>query len=589
MIASISFLCFTYQIKLFKLALIYQNYLATVMLKLRTIFSLLLLAITLCKMDFTKGTFQLFKQLWCFISLLLIVMHSTSVSGLSSKFKVDERIIFSLSRDSQTNLACPLWFHYVPSKNICQCVSFISCDGMKAYVEDKHLITVKLNQSLVSVFPSKSHVFNQRINETKPGYRLLPENISDLNHFMCGPLNRKGYLCSDCINGFGPSLSVIEDANYCFRCTDNWRGVMIYIILVFIPVTLFYLTILVFQIRMTSAPMPCFIMYSQLVVLLLSHPLDSSFEVIQTIEFTNEGHLRLVIRLILVFYGIFNLDFMSNAVPPFCVSSNLSLYHRAILGYITAFYPLLLIVVTWICIELHDRNFRVIVYLWRPFHRCFVRLRRGWDTKNDLIDVFATFFLLSYVKIFYQTFILLSSSHVMTYSLNGNYLYSNRVPDVDNTISITSTQYITTFSIVALIFLLCNVLPVLLLILYPLGMFRKMLSNLRLDRISLMIFMEKFQCCYRDGLDGKRDMRSFSGIYFFLFLCSVISAETFQQYFGIKKWFTFGLTFSIMVLLIALCRPYKKMYVNVCDTLLLFHLATILLYSHRRISSTLFH
>ena len=502
-------------------------------------------------------------------------MHSTSVSGLSSKFKVEERINFSLSRDSQTNLACPLWFHYVPSKNSCRCVSFISCDGMKAYVEDKHLITVQLNQSLVSVFPSKSHVFNQRINETKPGYRLLPENISDLNHFMCGPLNRKGYLCSDCIDGFGPSLSVIEDANYCFRCTDNWRGVMIYIILVFIPVTLFYLIILVFQIRMTSAPMPCFIMYSQLVVLLLSHPLDSSFEVIQTIEFTNEGHLRLVTRLILVFYGIFNLDFMSNVVPPFCVSSNLSLYHRAILGYITAFYPMLLIVVTWICIELHDRNFRVIVYLWRPFHRCFVRLRRGWDTKNDLIDVFATFFLLSYVKIFYQNFILLSSSHVLTYSLNGNYSYSNHVPDVDKTISITSAQYITTFSIVALIFWLCNVLPVLLLILYPLGTFRNMLSKLRLDRISLMIFMEKFQCCYRDGLDGKRDMRYFSGIYFFLFLCSVISAEMFHHYFGIKKWFTFGLTFSIMVLLIALCRPYKNKYVNVCDTLLLFHLATI--------------
>ena len=526
-------------------------------------------------MDFTKESFQLLKQLWYCILLLLILKHSTSVSGLSSKFKVDERVNFSLSRDSQTNLACPLWFHYVPSKNSCQCLPFISCDGMKAYVEDKHLITVKQNQSLVSVFPSKSHVFNQRINETKPGYRLLPENISDLNHFMCGPLNRKGYLCSDCINGFGPSLSVIEDANYCFRCTDNWRGVMIYIILVFIPVTLFYLTILVFQIRMTSAPMPCFVLYSQLVVLLLSHPLDSSFEVIQTIEFTNEGHLRLVTRLILVFYGIFNLDFMSNVVPPFCVNSNLSLYHRAILGYITAFYPMLLIVVTWICIELHDRNFRVIVYLWRPFHRCFVQLRRGWDTKNDLIDVFATFFLLSYVKIFYQNFILLSSSHVLTYSLNGNYSYSNHVPDVDKTISITSAQYITTFSIVALIFLLCNVLPVLLLILYPLGTFRNMLSKLRLDRISLMIFMEKFQCCYSDGLDGKRDMRSFSGIYFFLFLCSVISAETFQHYFGIKKWFTFGLTFSIMVLLIALCRPYKKMYLNVCDTLLLFHLATI--------------
>ena len=526
-------------------------------------------------MAFARETVQLFKQIWCFISILPILMHSTSVSGLSSKFKVDERVNFSLSNDSQTNLACPLWFHYVPSKNSCQCLPFISCDGMKAHVDDKHLITVQQNQSLVSVFRSKSHIFNQRINETKPGYRLLPENISDLNHFMCGPLNRKGHLCSDCIDGFGPSLSPIEEANYCFRCTDNCRGVMIYSILVLAPVTIFYLFILIFQIRMTSAPMPCFIMYSQLIVLLLSHPWDSYFEVIETIAFTNEGHLRLVTRLILVLYGIFNLDFMSNAVPPFCVSSNLSLYHRAILGYITAFYPMLLIVVTWICIELHDRNFRVIVFLWRPFHRCFVRLRRGWDTKNDLIDVFATFFLLSYAKIFYQTIILLSSSHVLTYSLNGNFSYPNLAPNVDNNISITSAQYITTVSIVVLIFLLSNILPVLLLIMYPFGTFSKMLSKLRLDRISLMIFMEKFHCCYRDGLDGKRDMRSFSGIYFFLILCSVISTKTFHHYFGFNKWFTFGLTCSIMVLFIALCRPYKKMYVNIFDTLLLLHLATI--------------
>ena len=526
-------------------------------------------------MDFTKGTFQLFKQLWCFILSLSILTHSTSVSGLSSKFKVDERINISLSRDSQTNLACPLWFHYVPSKNSCQCLPFISCEGMKAYVEDKHFITVQQNQSLVSVFHSKSHIFHQRINKTKPGYRLLPENISDLNHFICGPLNRKGYLCSDCINGFGPSLSVIEDANYCFRCTDNWRGVMIYIILVLAPVTLFYLIILVFQIRMTSAPMPCFIMYSQLITVLLSHFWDSFFEVIEIIEFTNEGHLRLVTRLILVFFGIFNLDFLSNAVPPFCVSSNLNLYHRAILGYITAFYPLLLIVVTWICIELHDRNFRMIVFLWRPFHRCFVRLRRGWDTKNDLIDVFATLFLLSYVKILYQTILLLSSIPVFTYSLNGNYSYSNHVPTVDNTISITSAQYITTVSIVALIFLLSNILPVLLLIMYPFGRFRSILSKLRLDRISLMIFMEKFHCCYRDGLDGRRDMRYFSGFYFVLCMSLILCPPNFHHLLGLDIWFTSGLILSIAVLFFALCRPYKKMYVNVCDTLLLFHLATI--------------
>ena len=28
----------------------------------------------------------------------------------------------------------------------------------------------------------------------------IPENLSELNDFMCGPLNRTGFLCKDCIN-----------------------------------------------------------------------------------------------------------------------------------------------------------------------------------------------------------------------------------------------------------------------------------------------------------------------------------------------------------------------------------------------------
>ena len=47
-----------------------------------------------------------------------------------------------------------------------------------------------------------------------------------------------------------------------------------------------------------------------------------------------------------------------------------------------------------------------LVWLWRSFHRCFIQLRRGWDTKSDIIDMFATFFILSYSKIMYQTTLL---------------------------------------------------------------------------------------------------------------------------------------------------------------------------------------
>ena len=262
-------------------------------------------------------------------------------------------------------------------------------------------------------------------------------------------------------------------------------------------------------------------------------------------------------------------------MPPFCISSKLTLYHRAILGYITAFYPMLLILVTWICIELHDRNFRVIVFLWRPFHRCFVRLRRGWDTKNDLIDVFATFILLSYLRILYQTIIMTSTNNIFTYSLSGDYSYVNFASELDNSIRITSATFIFGAIFASLISLMFNVVPLLLLVLYPFKIFKKVLSKLRLDKICLMIFMEKFHFCSRDGLDGRRDMRSFSGIYFLLSIANVLGPELLHYAFLFDFWFIRGAFFMCAAVFISLCRPYKKMYMNICDTLLLSHLAMI--------------
>ena len=40
-----------------------------------------------------------------------------------------------------------------------------------------------------------------------PGFISLPDNVSELNDYMCGPMNRKGFVCSECIEGFGPSFT----------------------------------------------------------------------------------------------------------------------------------------------------------------------------------------------------------------------------------------------------------------------------------------------------------------------------------------------------------------------------------------------
>ena len=123
---------------------------------------------------------------------------------------------------------------------------------------------------------------------------------------MCSPLNRKGHLCSECIDGFGPSVTSF--GYRCTNCTDAWYGVPLFLILNFAPITVLYLLILVFQISITSAPMPCFIMYAQLLAIVFD--LNNSKSVTE-ICLTDNWEFRPNMQIILTLYGIFNLDFYS--------------------------------------------------------------------------------------------------------------------------------------------------------------------------------------------------------------------------------------------------------------------------------------
>lgn len=70
---------------------------------------------------------------------------------------------------------------------------------------------------------------------------------------------------------------------------------------------------------------------------------------------------------------------------------------------------------------------------------------------------------------------------------------------------------ITTPATVAII--VFSILPTLLLVLYPIRSFRTCLLKCTLDGIVITVFVDKFYSCYRNGLEGGRDMRSFSGLY----------------------------------------------------------------------------
>jgi len=89
-------------------------------------------------------------------------------------------------------------------------------------------------------------------------------------------------------------------------------------------------------------------MFSQLVVIVLS--CSQGLQGASVVELNPTS--RAVFKVILTCYGFWNLDFCY-LIPHFSVNQDLINIHVLALQYVSAFYPLLLIVLTYACVELH--------------------------------------------------------------------------------------------------------------------------------------------------------------------------------------------------------------------------------------------
>ena len=151
----------------------------------------------------------------------------------------------------------------------CECkenfLDIVTCDEklQKSYLQLAHCMTYNSSyseeQELDAVSSGRCpYIYYSNIANHR--YIALPHNISDLNNVFCNALNRRGLLCRDCIDGFGPSI--ITTGYACANCTANNYGWMLYILSEFVPSIVFHFVVLTLRIRITSAPMNCFVMFS---------------------------------------------------------------------------------------------------------------------------------------------------------------------------------------------------------------------------------------------------------------------------------------------------------------------------------------
>ena len=400
------------------------------------------------------------------IILLLVqqfILHNSAVKADSNE-----------SGSSLLEDKCATW-HYRDHNGQCQCypqnvhhmpTEWIRCSNDTVILVYGNCMTYseKRRSTYVAECPY-FQVDGHNVSNLKPGYIELPLDISKLNEYMCGPVNRKGLLCTECIDGFGTSFTSLEHS--CSNCTNSY-GIPLYILAEIVPLTLFYLIILIFRINLTDSPMMCFIYYSQTLISSVSKGGNSK---LNRNWFQARGPRLTVYAL----YGMWNLDIIRYVLPSFCISSKLTFTHISLLGYISVIYPLCLIIMTWIFVELHDHNFKPLVLLWRPFHGCFVKLRKGWDTKSDIIDVFCSFLLLSYTKVLYQTALFVNFQKIVRASESGN-ISITFASHTDPHIVHGNTKYILYCVMTSIVIVLSSITP-LLLMLYPLKCFRIGLSK----------------------------------------------------------------------------------------------------------------
>ena len=378
------------------------------------------------------------------------------------------------------------------------------------------------------------------------GYFPLPCRTSELNNFTCMDLNRDGRLCGECTEDHAPpvysyDLRCVECKNYHY----NWLK---YLGAAFLPLTVFFFVVTIFSISFTSPRLSGVVTVYQM----MANPIQLSV----LVSLNDSGLLLLnktLVKCLTSLVGVWNLDFFRLAYDPFCLHPNMTTLHTLALDYAIAVYPLVLIMVTYVLVSLHDRGFRPVKLICGPFGRLSRKLKQPWDVKTSLIDVFASFIFLSTSRLLSASFILLIPSY--SYSLKGSTLTSTSYVFNAPNVAYLSSNHLPFALTAVVVILLLNLLPMMLLFVYPLKSFQRLLNKLNVNSNSLRTFIEVFQGSFKDGTSGTRDYRFFSG---FLLLFEVVLSLLFWLIRGIFYYPSASICILLYCILIASCQPYKR-------------------------------
>ena len=383
---------------------------------------------------------------------------------------------------------------------------------------------------------------------------LTATTAQEQNTFMCSSLNRLGIHCHTCNESFGQSVFTFDLS--CYSCERHYHGWSLYLFFETFFLTIFLVIILIFQISPTKGSMKVFVLFCQLNMVYLSLGTEPYF------KYTFQRGSKIYIQVIKLFYGFWNLDFFRSVMPPFCVGPNLNNLDVMMLQYIPIVFSTILIAVAWFIVDLHERGFRPIVAVWRPFRRGLSHFSVTNDPKRKIVSFLATLVTLSSTKVIYIA--LLVTSTTRSHDCCG---VSRKVLYLQPNLQIYGhehAQYIFWSVVMVAVYVF---LPVILLLFYSLQCFQDRLNKHCIRSHNIQMFAEAFYSMYKDGSNGQWDTRLFSTAYFFfrmLVLLCFVKVPVLYRFLGI------ALAHGFVLGLICLLRPYKYAAHTFLDALFFF-------------------
>ena len=440
-----------------------------------------------------------------------------------------------------------------------------------------HTVT---NSTLIGRCP-----FNNNYTLTKRGtvalYVTLPEEYHRLKPFLCGQYNRHDFLCNDCKHSHRSSM--ISYSQKCIPCGKTYRnlGRIAYFFLQVIPVTIVYIVVIVFDIRLTNSPWSVFILYSQVIVSMLKY----DRHLYSGLLYITSGNkvTPFLVKIVLALYGFWNLDFLPNILPPFCLDIPKNGRHEIAYQYLVALYPLVLILFIYFCVHLYSRDVKCVVILWRAVAHCInYRVCCGLKymvkkiSSQSIAHSFSSFLVLAFPKFLMVSLEVLLP--IQIYDLQGKTAVFSPSLFYSPSIQYFGKEQLPFALSAVFILVIFTVMPTLLVVVYPLCVTKCCCRT----PLSVRLFVESFNGWFKDGTqEGTRDFRVLAGLHPVLRIVLAISISLNIVFvrplspLANHQWLISGVTFLLCSVLFVLARPYKLVYMNQCESALFALLGTI--------------